>query len=196
MVNKALVHVLEGLFPAHCILCGLRSHRPLPLCDACERELQANPSCCYRCAIPLPAGSATGTVCGQCLQAPPPFQRAIAPWLYCERLAYLIRRWKFQGERRLTPLLAWLWLRQLDQGPAGDALVLRGGSDPSRLRSVLSRAERRIVAGRGHGHIPAAGALVAGDETLPGPGGLARHHLGQRGRRAPCGHGTRGSLRE
>ena len=123
MVNGMLTSALEGLFPAHCSLCGLRSHRHIPLCSACECELQANLSCCYRCAIPLPEASAPGTVCGQCLQAPPPFQRAIAPWLYCERLAYLIRRWKFHGERRLTPLLAWLWLRQLDQLPAVDALV-------------------------------------------------------------------------
>jgi ComF family protein len=150
MVNNALTHVLEGLFPAHCSLCGLRSHRPMPLCDPCERDLQANLSCCYRCAIPLPAGSATDTVCGQCLQAPPPFQRAIAPWLYCERLAYLIRRWKFQGERRLTPLLAWLWLRQLDQAPAMDALVpvplhwrrlLRRGFNQSGLLAGQLRAQ-------------------------------------------------------
>jgi ComF family protein len=38
-------------------------------------------------------------------------------------LAYLIRRWKFHGERRMTPLLAWLWLQRLDRLPAVDALV-------------------------------------------------------------------------
>jgi predicted amidophosphoribosyltransferase len=64
MVNGMLTSALEGLFPAHCSLCGLRSHRPMPLCSACECELQANPSCCYRCAIPLPDGSAPGTASG------------------------------------------------------------------------------------------------------------------------------------
>jgi ComF family protein len=123
MVNKALAKLLDGLFPAYCTLCGLRSHRPLPLCRECEHELQPNPASCYRCAIPLAAGSGPETLCGNCLQAPPPFQRVIAPWLYCERLSYLIRRWKFHGERRLTPLLASLWLQQIPQPPALDALV-------------------------------------------------------------------------
>ena len=123
MVNKTLANLFEGLFPAYCTLCGLRSCRPLPLCRACEHELQANPAACYRCAIPLPAGSPPGTLCGTCLQAPPPFERVIAPWLYCERLSYLIRRWKFHGERRLTPLLASLWLQQVQQPPALDLLV-------------------------------------------------------------------------
>jgi ComF family protein len=62
-------------------------------------------------------------VCGKCLQAPPPFDRVVAPWLYCELLAHLIQRWKFHGERRLTPLLATLWLRSFDEMPAVDVLV-------------------------------------------------------------------------
>ncbi len=114
---------MAGLFPAHCTLCGMRSHGQLPLCRDCAQELSANRSCCYRCAIPLPPGSRPGAVCGECLQAPPPFQRVIAPWLYCERLAYLIRHWKFHGERRLTPLLATLWLEQEQRPPAVDVLV-------------------------------------------------------------------------
>ena len=125
MVNKPLAAILAGLFPDYCSLCGLRSYRPLPLCLNCECSLQANTVCCYRCAIPLPVTTAAAStaLCGTCLQVPPPFQRVIAPWLYCERMAYLIRRWKFQGERRLTQLLASLWLQRVEeQGPI-DLLV-------------------------------------------------------------------------
>jgi ComF family protein len=125
MVNKALSAILAGLFPDYCSLCGLRSHRPLPLCLPCEHDLRINATCCPGCAIPLPAVHAhtPATLCGNCLRDPPPFERVIAPWLYCERLAYLIQRWKFHGERRLTPLLASLWLQQVGEPPAVDLLI-------------------------------------------------------------------------
>jgi len=125
MVNSLLEALLAGLFPDYCALCGLRSCRTLPLCQACEQDLQANDSCCYRCAIPLPLTGplSTETLCGNCLQAPPPFDRVVAPWLYCELLAHLIQRWKFHGERRLTPLLATLWLGRFEQVPAVDVII-------------------------------------------------------------------------
>lgn len=125
MVNRLLDALLTGLFPDHCRLCGLRSHRPLPLCRGCESGLQANTACCYRCAIPLPdvLHEPGKTLCGKCLHTPPPFDRVVAPWLYCEQLAFLIQRWKFQGERRLTPLLAALWLMRVPAPDPIDVLV-------------------------------------------------------------------------
>jgi ComF family protein len=125
MVNSLGAAILEGLFPNYCVLCGLRSQGPIPLCRPCESELQANRHCCHRCAIPLPPAPIESTgelappgLCGRCLQSPPPFQRVVAPWLYCEGLAQIIHHWKFSGETRLTPLLAQLWLRQsLAPGP-------------------------------------------------------------------------------
>ncbi|MEM9254250.1 MAG: ComF family protein [Pseudomonadota bacterium] len=38
--------------------------------------------------------------------------RTIAPWLYGEYMAFLIQRWKYAGQTRLTPLLAQLWLQR------------------------------------------------------------------------------------
>lgn len=126
MVNS----LLEGLFPTHCELCGLRSERSLPLCGPCELDLRPNASCCYRCAIPLPpmppaavAAGAPPRLCGSCLQSPPPFDRVLAPWLYCERLAHLIHLWKFRGEDRLTGLLGYLWLSRVASPPAVDVLL-------------------------------------------------------------------------
>jgi ComF family protein len=117
--------LLTGLFPEYCRLCGLRSHRPLPLCRPCQLEFQANDVCCSRCAIPLPdyPHRPRDVLCGICLRSPPPFDRVIAPWLYCEQLAYLIQRWKFHGERRLTPLLAALWLMQVPEPDPVDVLI-------------------------------------------------------------------------
>ena len=125
MVNKIGERLLEALFPQHCALCGLRSHRAVPLCLACEQEIPVNHTCCTRCAIPLPptAEPQTGRVCGSCLQSPPAFDRVIAPWLYEEYFAHLIHRWKFQREQRLTTLLAALWRQHAQLHAPIDALV-------------------------------------------------------------------------
>lgn len=125
MVNSVLAPLLSGLFPDNCSLCGLPSGRPLPLCGDCEQELSANSSCCHRCAIPLArsSDSCAPAVCGNCLRCAPAFERVIAPWLYCERIAHLIRRWKFDGEKRLTPLLASLWLGQAHGLDPVDVLI-------------------------------------------------------------------------
>lgn len=123
MVNNLLGALLDGLFPNDCMLCNLPSHRSIALCTACEGELRPNHSCCYRCAIPLPAPGQPRALCGNCLRRPPPFQHVIAPWLYCEQLAHLIHRWKFHGERRLTPLLAALWQQGAGWPDPVDALL-------------------------------------------------------------------------
>ena len=115
MVNSITAALLDGLFPNYCVLCGLRSNRGVPLCRDCQGELQPNHSCCHRCAIPLPqaADASEPRLCGKCQYSPPPFHRVIAPWIYNEQLAYIIQRWKYRGERQLTPLLGSLWLQQV-----------------------------------------------------------------------------------
>ncbi|CAA0100191.1 Uncharacterised protein [Halioglobus japonicus] len=125
MVNKIGSQLLDALFPHHCALCGLRSHREVPLCRPCELEMPVNRCCCVRCALPLlPTDEATAQrLCGQCLQAPPVFQRVIAPWLYEEYFAHLIHRWKFQREQYMTPLLATLWQDQVQLQEPVDMLV-------------------------------------------------------------------------
>lgn len=125
MVNKLTSLLLDGVFPHHCALCGLRSHRAVPLCLACEQEMPLNRACCARCAIPLPSQTGIGgtPICGHCLQAPPPFNRVIAPWLYGEYLGYLIHQWKYRRDRRMTGLLAALWLQCAQQITPVDVLV-------------------------------------------------------------------------
>lgn len=117
--------LLEGLFPDSCCLCRLPADSGWPLCRPCLADLQANDACCTRCAIPLPpaADGELPRYCGTCQGAPPPFQRVVAPWLYSEELAYLIHRWKYGGERRLTALLAGLWLERVPAPGGVDLLV-------------------------------------------------------------------------
>jgi ComF family protein len=125
MVNNIGKRLLDGLFPHHCALCGLRSHREVPLCLACEREMPLNYSCCVRCAIPLApiTDTANGLLCGSCLRAPPAFDRVIAPWLYDEYFAHLIHRWKYHREQHMTPLLTSLWRQHAALDAAIDVIV-------------------------------------------------------------------------
>jgi len=156
MVNKLFTSLAEGLFPSYCILCGLRSYRPLPLCSHCQKALPGNDSCCYRCAIPLPGAGHTRRWCGQCLNAPPAFDRVVAPWLYGEQLAHLIHRWKYQGDRLLTVLLASLWLQQVADLEPVDVLIpvplhwrrqwQRGYNQADLLARQLRRDDPRIHA--------------------------------------------------
>lgn len=120
MVNRLAGGLLDALFPQYCRLCGLPGRGALPLCAGCRGDLLRNTPCCARCALPLPR---TVGLCGACLRAPPPFARVLAPWVYEEQLAYLVGRWKYAGERRLTPLLASLWLEACGKPPAVDYLV-------------------------------------------------------------------------
>jgi ComF family protein len=139
VVDRLARALLDGLFPLDCCLCGLRSHSRLPLCRDCRGELPANGACCERCALPLPPAPPpqpltprpgvlpplpeTPRLCGRCLRQPPPFDRVVAPWLYGEYLGHIIHRWKFAGERRLTPLLADLWLQGAERAGQVDLLL-------------------------------------------------------------------------
>lgn len=125
MVNNIGANLLDGIFPNYCALCGLRSHRRMPLCLECESEMPVNHHCCVRCAIPLPpsAESDIARFCGSCLHTPPPFDRVIAPWLYGEYLAHLIHQWKFHRDRRMTALLAALWQQRAELHTPVDLLV-------------------------------------------------------------------------
>ena len=116
MVNS----LLDVLLPQECVLCALPAWRSLPLCCTCMGLLRQNRHHCNRCALPLPPGV---PLCGACLAAPPPFARTVAPWLYEDFLAYIIGRWEYAGERRLTPLLADLWLEAARMDPCIDLLV-------------------------------------------------------------------------
>lgn len=125
MVNNMLAAALEAVFPQTCALCGLRSHRPQPLCRDCEREMPRNRHCCTRCALPLPDSPAAPQprICGTCQHSPPPFARVIAPWLYAEYFAHLIHLWKYRREQRMTALLATLWQQEVAPREDIDVLV-------------------------------------------------------------------------
>lgn len=147
-VNRVLATLAESLFPSRCCLCLWPCDGALPLCAACRADMPVNRLCCQRCALPL--NNASAAVCGNCLHHPPAFDKVIAPWLYGEYLAYIVHRWKFQGERRLTRLLAHLWFQQVGSPGHIDALApvplhwtrqWRRGFNQSHLLALALQAE-------------------------------------------------------
>jgi len=104
--------ILDALLPHYCYQCELRTGSNLPLCDTCQSSLARNHTYCRGCAVPLPTTSATqgALTCPKCQCQPPSFSKVVAPFLYDESMAFLIHKWKFQGEMQLTVVLANLWV--------------------------------------------------------------------------------------
>lgn len=123
MVNRIFGALVDGLFPQYCVLCRMPAVGNLPLCSACAEDLTPNNYPCLRCAVPLPHTSSKATICGRCQGKPPSFDQVRAPWLYDDAMAYLISQWKFQGQIRLTPLLAQLWQQRVTNPNPVDLLV-------------------------------------------------------------------------
>jgi ComF family protein len=182
MVNSFRDTILENLFPNYCALCGLRSYRPWPLCRPCNAEMTPNHTSCSRCGLPL-FHRVGVTLCGRCLKHAPPFIRAETPWLYDEYMAFLIHRWKFHRDERLTSLLAQLWLEHSQQVHEVDVLVpvplhwrrrwQRGYNQAELLaRELLHRQPGLATAGL-------ADKLLRRTRATPGQSGL---HAAQRAR--------------
>jgi ComF family protein len=105
------------LLPAQpCLLCGAASHDGL-CCSACAAELpRLDQAHCPICALP----TLNASVCGQCLQHPPPFEHTVAAFSYDFPLDQLIQSLKFHEHLILVDFLA-------------DAVVQRVSSTPDSL---------------------------------------------------------------
>ncbi|TFZ03681.1 ComF family protein [Ramlibacter humi] len=79
--------------PAQCEVC--RAWPARPVCEACLARFAAPMHRCARCALALPAGTAT---CGRCTLEPPPLDACFAAVSYGYPWAALVGRFKFGGE--------------------------------------------------------------------------------------------------
>lgn len=87
-----------------CVAC-LEPVASFGLCEPCRQALPWNQWQCRQCALPL-AFSSDQMLCGECLRAPPPFTRVIAPWRYQFPVDRMIHRYKASGQRAFArPLL-------------------------------------------------------------------------------------------
>lgn len=91
--------LVDALIPSLCLLCRRAVRGRKPLCRACEQCLPWNRVACVRCAMPLPvAVSMAASICADCLQAPPLFDRALCAFRYEEPIAGLLNRYKHNDQ--------------------------------------------------------------------------------------------------
>jgi ComF family protein len=133
---------LDLFAPCHCVLCGMRSRRPLCLCLACESELPANRPACPGCALPLPE---LGSVCGHCQRHPPAYNSVLAPYLYTAPVAGFIQALKFNRDISMLPVLTQLLVAAIRQrlltSPPPDLLIPMPLHWSRRLRRGFNQAE-------------------------------------------------------
>ena len=125
-IKQALVDGMRSLqfavLPPHCLLCGQSGARQRDLCAACAADLLRNRVCCPRCALPL---EAPAPLCGECLQAEPPFASACVPFVYAPPLDALLTRLKFGRNLAAGRVLSELWLGAVREAspPVPQALI-------------------------------------------------------------------------
>ena len=134
---------------SRCVLC-LAGAGPSCLCDACLRDLPANPEACERCALPLTAPNPQ-RLCHGCLARTPPQDFCLTPWRYEFPVDQMIRRYKYDGLRAPGKALALNWSHQvagrltaipqaLVPAPiASDRLRERGFSQAAEIADWISR---------------------------------------------------------
>ncbi|KPJ92749.1 MAG: hypothetical protein AMJ53_08745 [Gammaproteobacteria bacterium SG8_11] len=112
-MNNWIINIQSLLMPPTCTLCAAPGVGQRDLCEPCHQSFPVNDLACAYCAIPLTEGHIG--VCGQCLQTPPPYHRAIAAWRYEPPVDYCIQRLKFNKDLVFARLLAGLFAEHLSK---------------------------------------------------------------------------------
>ena len=112
--------MLWKLLPGICVLCRSYTDRGMDLCRACAADLRPNIGACPRCAIPTPARDGE---CPACQVAPPPYARAVVPYLYVPPLTRLIHGLKHGNGLIEARILAALMAESLIRDHPPDVIV-------------------------------------------------------------------------
>ena len=100
---------LDQLLPPRCLGCGEAVDAAGRICVACFQALAfLTPPLCAGCGLPLPA--VTGTHCGACLAAPPPYNRARAALGYNAASRRMLLAFK-HGDRTEAARTFAAWMR-------------------------------------------------------------------------------------
>ena len=160
MITHSLLQTIRWLAPASCLLCRHQHNKARAICADCEAALSRNLYACQRCALPFqPAigsgssqpgslASPYGSLCRTCIQTPPHFGTAHAPYLMCTGMRDLIHLWKFKNRPQLTGLLADMLVSQLSTGWSDRLMVL--GAAHSMLIPITTQWHRKVRRGFDH----------------------------------------------
>ncbi|MDE2597593.1 MAG: ComF family protein [Sphingomonadales bacterium] len=104
---KALLLVVDLLFPPRCPLCGEGISAQGGLCASCWSELAIpGEPCCAACQRPFPDGMVDGALCAPCLSAPPRHDGIAAGTLYNDASRRLVLAFKHGHRIALAPMMA------------------------------------------------------------------------------------------
>ncbi|MEJ2402806.1 MAG: ComF family protein [Candidatus Thiodiazotropha sp.] len=145
-----LKQLIPTLFPQTCLLCGEPGDFDSRFCHACYRELPFNLHACPRCALPLPPGTSSGTLCGHCLKRSSPLDTSVTALRYEAPTNRLISTLKFHQQLHLSAPLARLLIARLGTLDAPPDRILpvplhalrlkeRGFNQAVELGRILSR---------------------------------------------------------
>lgn len=118
-VDGRLAAPLPWLFALRCLVCGEPGANGRDLCADCLAALPRQGLACLRCALPMPQTS----VCGECLQHPPPLDEAHAAFDYAFPLDRLLPRLKFHRDFAAGRVLAQCMADRCASLPRPDAIV-------------------------------------------------------------------------
>lgn len=134
--------VLDACFPARCVSCGQQTQNDA-WCRACDAVLPRIGESCIRCATPLPPSA--GTVCGACLNHPPPFDATLAACRYTFPLDRLLQDFKYGHRLALAAPLAQLVIDACR--PALNGLSPAFQEPPTHVLAMPLSAARQIERG-------------------------------------------------
>lgn len=83
----------QRLLPPVCVICQQSCHSVL--CQDCQQQWPVVQQPCLTCGLPV-TGADAKAVCGQCLKQAPHCHRIISAYAYQDRLAWLLKQYKFQ----------------------------------------------------------------------------------------------------
>ncbi len=99
------------IYPKVCLHCEDAGHNDLDICKQCFQRLPWVKSACQRCALPLPAGSASS--CGACGNREIYFNHASTPFQFDGFIRDAIYQFKFNHKLNQGKLLAELLLQHI-----------------------------------------------------------------------------------
>ncbi|MEH6565695.1 MAG: double zinc ribbon domain-containing protein [Halopseudomonas sp.] len=104
MIDSTVYNWIKNNLRSYCLLCGLPTRqRELSLCNGCLTDLPWLQAHCRQCALPLPQAD---SLCGKCLNNPPPFLYATAPLAYRFPVDSLIPAFKYHRQSAYGRLLS------------------------------------------------------------------------------------------
>lgn len=154
------------------------------LCPQCRDLLApyAGPRC-PRCGIPPSDPQAGNSICGACLQNPPPWSGAAFYGIYQGALRHTLLRFKFDGHLYLAPLLGNFLLESVACLPRPDVIVAVPQHAAHLRRRGYNQAHELARALHGLSGLPLSSRLL----SRPVPG-QEQAHLGAKDRRSNVRH--------